>query len=270
MEKIENIPLELPPIGIKFLNNEQPGFSGIPRFTGISYCQAILQSTRGRELIIDSASIQVCQWSPVVLGLKEPENEFEKTIPKRLPDGIGAVLSAPIDTFKDHLSPDIVIIRARVDTFRAIIDLLGYDQFIAYSSYGKDETALSLFAEGPGKGFRQWAIININRWLYWMNQFVWWQKLTTILFRSTTITSLFDRLITKYMANMSLCRNSTVIPYQSGRVNISFFCTGAISWGKNSPDFMTSGFPYELYKKIEGHLFFPGSTGYSHESAISD
>jgi hypothetical protein len=47
MEKIETIPLELPPIGIKFLKKEQPGLAGIPRFTGLSYCQAILQSTLG-------------------------------------------------------------------------------------------------------------------------------------------------------------------------------------------------------------------------------
>jgi hypothetical protein len=194
MEKIETIPLELPPIGIKFFKKGQPELAGIPRFTGLSYCQAILQSTLGRELIIDSASIQVCQWSPVVLGLKEPENEFEKTIHKRLPAGIGAVLSAPIDTFKDHLSPDIVLVRARADTFRAIINLLGYDQFMAYGGYGPDETALSIFTEGPWKGFRPWATKNINRWLYWMNQFVWWQKLTPILFRSTTITRYGDPL----------------------------------------------------------------------------
>jgi hypothetical protein len=270
MEKKETISLDLPPVGIKILTNEETGLAGIPRFTGISYCQAIQQSTLGRALIIDSDSIQVCQWSPVVLGLKSAGNEFEKTIHKRLPAGISSFLSAPIGQFNEHQRPDIVIIRAQADTFRAIIDLLGYDLFIPYSGYGLDETALSIFAEGPLKGFRRWATKNINRWLYWMNQFSWWQMLTTFLFRSTTITRLFDCFITKYMANMSLCRNSTVIPYLSSRVNISFFCTGAIAWGKNSPDFLTSGFPYKIYKKIKDRLLFPEYPDHGTESTVSD
>ncbi len=270
MKEDETICLDLPPVGVKIWTNEEPDRAGIPRFTGISFCQAIQQSTHGQTLIIDSDSIQVCQWSPVALGLKEANNEFEKTIHKHLPAGIRSLLTAPIGQFNEKQRPDVVIIRAQVEKFQAIINLLGYDQFVPYSSYSLDETALSIFVEGPLKGFRRWATKNINRWLYWMNQFPWWQGLTTFLFRSTTITRLFDRFITKYMANMSICRNSTIIPFQSGKANISFFCTGAIAWGKNAPDFLTSGFPYDTYEKLKDRLLFPGHPGYGFESAMTD
>jgi hypothetical protein len=103
-----------------------------------------------------------------------------------------------------------------------------------------------------------------------MNGFTLWQKTTTFLFRSTIVTRLFDRFITKFMANMSVCRNSTLIPIQTGRANISFFCTGGIAWGKNFPDFLTSGFPYEIFRRIEPHLCYPGGREHDNTSADSE
>jgi len=262
MKKSESIKLDLPPVGVEIITDDDPALSAIPRFTGISYCEAVLQATFGRELIVDSSSIQVCQWAPVVLGFKKPENEFERSINTHLPAGTASLLLAPIARFTERRKPDVVIIRAQADTYRSILEILGYDKFIPFREYNRDETALAVFSEEPLKGFPRWAISNVNRWLSWMNRFSWWQGVTTFLFRSTTVSRIFDRFITKYMANMSLCRNSTVIPYQTGRANISFFCTGGIAWGKNFPDFMTSGFPYKIYREIEGSLLFPGVPGF--------
>jgi len=49
---------------------------------------------------------------------------------------------------------------------------------------------------------------------------------------------------TRTLADMSVCRNSTVVPLLVGRVNVSFFCTGGITWGRNDPDHLTSGWPW--------------------------
>ena len=57
---------------------------------------------------------------------------------------------------------------------------------------------------------------------------------------------------------MSMCRNSTVIPFQKGKANVSYFCTGGIAWGKNKPDNMTSGYPYGIYQKLAPFLDYPG------------
>lgn len=257
-------------MGVKIMTGEAGDSALIPQFTGVSYCEALLMATLGAKLLVVPSSIKVCQWSPVILGLKAAGNAFEKSIQRPLTGGIRPIYLAPISMFNKKDKPDVVIIRAEADTFRAIIGILGNDAFIPYQQYGRDETALSIFSEGPLKGFSRWAVPHFNGLLHRMNDLAWWHKTTTFLFKSTTVTRLFDRFITRYMANMSICRNSTVIPCGTGKANISFFCTGGIAWGKNFPGFLTSGFPYDLYKKIESRLVYPGLSGYDQPSAALD
>jgi hypothetical protein len=49
---------------------------------------------------------------------------------------------------------------------------------------------------------------------------------------------------------MSVCRNSSVVPLLSGRVNVSFFCTGGITWGRNQADHLTSGWPWSDFQHV--------------------
>jgi len=81
------ITLELPPVGVKILEKPDPARAAVPRFKGVSYCQAVLRATFGHELVVEPSSIVTCQWVPVVLGFKERENEFEKSINIGLPAG---------------------------------------------------------------------------------------------------------------------------------------------------------------------------------------
>jgi hypothetical protein len=76
-----------------------------------------------------------------------------------------------------------------------------------------------------------------------------WQDLTHRLFRSRLVTAGFEALISRTLADMSVCRNSTVIPLLSGQVNVSFFCTGGITWGRNHPQYLTSGWPWPLFQQ---------------------
>jgi hypothetical protein len=251
------IPLELPPVGIQILSDTLHGYEQVERFKGISYCQAIFHATYGQQLILEPGSIQVCQWSPIVLGLKEPENDFEKSIDIHLPAKTAGIYLAPVFDFTEK-SPDIVIIRTNSNSMKEIIKTSGLDSFIPFKDYQSDQTALHTLAEGNSRAGSLWLIRNVNSLLDFLNRFKIWQRTTSFLFRSTTLTRVFDAFISRFMANMSMCRNSTVIPFQTGRANISFFCTGGIAWGMNSAKNMTSGYTWSIFQELEPYLDYPG------------
>jgi uncharacterized protein (DUF169 family) len=88
-----------------------------------------------------------------------------------------------------------------------------------------------------------------------------WKKFdeaTRIAFKDYRVTGLFEKVAKNAVADMSMCRNSTVLPYVEDAGNISFFCTGGVSWGGNSPSNMTSGFPGRMAGAVLEQLEFPG------------
>jgi hypothetical protein len=165
---------------------------------------------------------------------------------------------APISLFKKDITPDTVLIRTDPDNYREIIDYLGWDSFIDPEGKGLDMTGLATFQKSPPTGFSKWAVKNINRMLDLLNNCTLWEIFTRIAFRSTFVTKIFDKFITRYMANMSMCRNSSVIPFQTKKANISYFCTGGVAWGKNNSRHMTSGYPYDTYLRLDNILDYPG------------
>jgi hypothetical protein len=46
-------------------------------------------------------------------------------------------------------------------------------------------------------------------------------------------------------------QNVTVIPLLSGRVNVSYFCSGGITWGRNDPHHVATGWPW---REVPGGL----------------
>ena len=252
------INLDLPPVGIKILQSSIHAFEDVPLFRGVSYCQAISGATFGMELLVRHDSIKVCKWVPIVLGFKEPENSFEQSIRERLSAQTSGVYVAPLHLFRKNLEADVVIIRTNPENYRTIIERLGWESFIDPSPYRQDVTALHVFRMNLPGGFSSWAIRSVNAGLSALNRFALWHHFTTSLFRSMWVTRVFTLLITRYMANMSMCRNSTVIPFQAGKANISYFCTGGIAWGKNDPENMTSGFPPVIFRKLDPFLDYPG------------
>ncbi len=255
--KNSTITLELPPVGIKVLSETLQGYEAVEEYKGISYCQAIFHATFGQELILKTGSIQVCQWSPIVLGLKEPENAFEQSIDIHLQTNTAGIYIAPVFYFtKTH--PDIVIIRTTSGKMKEIITTLGPDTFIPFAEYKTDQTALHTLTGGNNRTVSLWLIQNVNSLLNFLNRYTSWRKITSFLFRSTTVTRTFDAFISRFMANMSMCRNSTVIPLQTDKANISYFCTGGIAWGMNYAKNMTSGYPWHVFQKLEAFLDYPG------------
>ncbi|HOD15840.1 MAG TPA: DUF169 domain-containing protein [Spirochaetota bacterium] len=253
------ISLELPPVGIKLLNEKSiNAYAGTTLFSGVSYCLAVFGATFGMELLLRPGSIKVCKWVPVVLGFKNAENEFELSIDPHLEPTVPGLYIAPLHLFRRGVSPDSVIIRTEPDHYREMINVLGWESFINFDLLKQDRTALHTFKTRPPSGLSALAIRYFNGALGLLNRFTPWHSFTALLFRSDFVTKIFDMFITRYMANMSMCRNSLVIPFRENKANISYFCTGGIAWGKNDPRNMTSGFPYDLFLKLDRHLDYPG------------
>jgi len=180
----------------------------------------------------------------VILGLKEPEGSFEEHLGPRLGRPAPGWLLAPLDGFPG--TPEVVIVRQPLAHLRRMADHLGSEQMWAGHGGRLDLSALDLL-RGGGPRPRQHLVNLVNHGLAGMARLRPWQQLTHWLFRSRAVTAGFDAVISQALADMSVCRNSTVIPLLTGRVNISYFCTGGITWGHNRPDSLTSGWPWDCY-----------------------
>lgn len=229
-----------PPVGVRVLRSPDE-HADVPVYRGVSYCDAVSRAGAGEILRVLPDSIQVCRWSPVVLGLKQPRGRFERGLVPRLTFPVVGLLLAPLDRFPG--TPEVVVVRARPDALREMIENAGRERLWDGHAKRMDRSALpSLAADGQTPPRRP-LIGPVNRLLASLARFGPWQTVTHWLFRSGLVTAGFDALISRTLADMSVCRNSTVIPLLTGRANVSFFCTGGITWGHNDPDQLTSGWP---------------------------
>jgi hypothetical protein len=213
-------------------------------YQGVSYCDALRRAGQGETLRVLPGSIQVCRWSPVVLGLKRAQGRFEHSLAPRLDYPVAGLLLAPLDRFPGQ--PQVVVLRAEPGTLREMLQSKprlwdGHDD-------RPDRSALPLLANSQASP-RRGLIGGVNRALATLARFRRWQALTQRIFRSRLVTASFEALISRALADMSMCRNSTVIPLQTDCVNVSFFCTGGITWGRNSAQHLTSGWPWPEFQR---------------------
>ncbi len=232
------------PVAVARLSSAE-AHSDAPVYRGVSYCDAVRRAGEGKLLRVLPGSIQVCRWSPVVLGLKPPEGRFERALAPRLPFPVIGLLLGPLAEFPDP--PEVVIVRGEVDRLRAMVAAAGPAQMWEGHRGRLDRSALPLLAEERTPSRSRW-IGGVNRVLATLSRSGRWQAFTHWLFRSGLVTAGFDAVISRTLADMSVCRNSTVIPLLSGRANLSFFCTGGITWGQNCPEYLTSGWPEPVYR----------------------
>ena len=235
-----------PPVGVRLLHS--PDDAGdVPIYRGISYCDAVRCAGEGQALRVLPGSIQVCHWAPVTLGLKEPENRFEHRLAPRLDFPSGGLLLAPLDGFPGE--PEVVLLRARPEVLQQMVQSVGAEWLWDGHQDRLACSAVPLLTDEPPR-LRHPVIDGVNHFLAALARSARWRALTHQLFRSHLVTASWDAVISHGLADMSLCRNSTVIPLQTGRANISFFCTGGITWGRNNPDHRTSGWPWPLWSRI--------------------
>lgn len=263
--------LDPPPVGVRLLPVDdalRDELGDIPVYRGVSYCDAVRRAGEGEMLMVLPGSVQVCGWAPVVLGLKDPAGRFEEGLEPRLAFPAGDLLLAPLHRFPGE--PDVVLVRGTHTLLQKMIRALDPEDLWDEPRRGGhrrrlDRSALFLFGAAPitpGQERAGWRSNSIarrsslitatNRALAALARSSRWQALTRWLFRSRLVTAGFDALISRTMADMSVCRNSTAIPLLSGRTNLSFFCTGGITWGRNRPDHLTSGWPWPLYQRAIG------------------
>ncbi len=240
------------PIGAKFLAGPSDAWDDLFPFEGASYCQAVARAGElpGRGLLVRVDSINSCRWSPVILGLKQADGSFEARLEPSLEHTWGIALATLPAFAEAGAEPDIVIVRDTAGNLRAKLDRLGRNNCAMQYAGRMDRSALAVL-EGDAGGWKARLIGVVNPTLAWLNKVPGWQKTTEIVFRSKTVSDLFDRLIALCMADMSICRNSTVIPMLTGKANLSHFCTGGVAWGENRPEHMTCGIPWALYEQTE-------------------
>jgi hypothetical protein len=238
-----------PPVGARLLRSADDA-GDVPIYRGISYCDAVRRAGEGQALRVLPGSIQVCHWAPVTLGLKEPENRFEHRLAPRLDFPSGGLLLAPLDDFPGE--PEVVLLRARLEVLQELVRLVGQEWLWDGHRDRLAWSAVPLLTDKPPR-LHHPLIDGVNRVLAVLARSALWRAFTHRLFRSHLVTAGWDAVISHGLADMSLCRNSTIIPLQTGRVNISFFCTGGITWGRNDPDNRTSGWPWPLFRRIYAH-----------------
>jgi hypothetical protein len=244
---------EANPVGVRILSSAEEAGS-IPVYHGVAYCDAVRRAGEGAMLRVLPGSIEVCGWSPVVLGLGEPAGRFEEGLAPRLAYPVAGLLLARLDCFPG--GPDVVVVRARPEVLQDMVQRLGQERLWDGHGGRLDRSAVPLLAaqRSPARqgvtGSRQALIGSVNRALATLAGYRRWQAFTHWLFRSRLVTAGFDALISRTLADMSICRNSTAIPLLTGQTNLSFFCTGGITWGHNHPDHLTSGWPWADFLQV--------------------
>ena len=240
--------LEPPPVGASLLRSAQE-HNEVPVFAGVSYCHAVRQAGEGQALRVLPGSIDVCQWSPVVLGLRPPKGAFEEHLAPRLEHPVPGLLLARLDRFPGE--PDVVLLRTTRQVLDSLIRIVGRDR-LWQGHGGRLAWSVAPLFSGGRFTFHYRAVQQTNAVLAFLARSRRWQAITHRLFRSRLATAAYDAIISRTVADMSMCRNSTVIPLQSGHVNVSFFCSGGITWGLNHPDHLTSGWPWAVFQRLTG------------------
>lgn len=242
----------VPPVGVTLGGIGDEG--AVTVYRGVSYCDAVRRAGEGEALLVLPGSIRVCGWAPVVLGLQSPRTRFERRLEPRLASPGGGLLLAPLAWFGARSAePDLVLVRARPEVLAQMVALAGPGAL--WEGHGRrlNRSAAFLFKGGQAPRPPR-RIAAVNRLLAALARHRRWQAFTRRLFRFPVITAVYDALIAWSLADMSLCRNSTAVPLLTGCANISYFCTGGITWGGNHPAHLTSGWPYPLFRRVAGEL----------------
>ncbi len=226
---------------------EAESYPDVPLYEGVSFCDAVRRAGEGELLRVLPSSVWVCRWSPVVLGLKPPQDRFEGSLAPRLAHPVSGYLLGPPEGFP--ITPDVVIVRGGVEAIRRMLAATVPEDIWDGHARRLDRSALAALT-AEESSLRRRTIDAVNRVLAPLSRWERWQSFTRYLFRSGWVTARFDALISRTLADMSICRNSTAIPLLTGRVNVSFFCTGGITWGGNRPDHLTSGWPWPIYRRV--------------------
>ncbi|MHA1219558.1 MAG: hypothetical protein ACTSO5_12915 [Candidatus Heimdallarchaeaceae archaeon] len=262
-------------IGVKFLKeNELPKDFNIIKNPGVrSYCDAVrlLNNEKYAEgLIVTKDSIKVCHWSPVCLGLKEPETDVQKKIVPLFDElnhgififNIGKTSkSHPLQSAIDN--PDAVTLVGSSENISKSVEVIGLENFTKDYIKQLELSAVSLFSNEDiltkkerRKRKSHLRSIKIINWLFASklisNKLM--IKFITKMMTKYPFVKIMDGFLRKFGTGSCLCYGAAAIPYATQKANISFSDSGSIGWGGLSNKDLLLGLPYNLYKTLEPNL----------------
>lgn len=250
---MEEVILDLPVIGVKQLKDSLNGFEDIDRYKGPTWCDAVRLVTFGQPLILEPGAIGVCSVAEVVLGLKDAEKAVDKIIEPRMEEHVAGYYLNHVSRFPKGVEPDTVIIRGRPSQVRNIAESCGELQ----KNYRGLIGASALDLSGIQK-LNTFSALVSNWMIGFAKRWKGFDPLMKAVMNTGPLMFVGEKMIEVSLADMSMCRNSTILPLIEDAGNISYFCAGGASWGGNKPTNMTSGYPFHIYKNFEDKLEFPG------------
>ncbi len=259
-------------VGVKFLNKDElpKDFKTVKKPGVKSFCDAfrLLEEEKYTEgLIVTGDSTKICHWSPVALGLKEPETDVQKKIVPlfdKLNHGIFIFNIGK--TSKDHPlqnfveKPDTVTLVGTQENITKSVKEIGIENFakeyfkqLEYSVVSLFSNEITLTKKEKRKGKRRLRNIKFMNWLFasklMNNKPV--DKFMTRIATKYRVVEILDNSLSKSGNGMSCCYASSSIPYTTQKANVTLMDTGSIGWGGLSYKSMFLGLPYNIYKKIE-------------------
>ncbi len=262
-------------VGVKFLKKDElpQDFKTIKKPGVLSFCDALrlIDTNEFKDgIIVTADSIKICHWSPVALGLKEPETDIQKKIEpifEELNNGIfifnvgNNYKDHPLQNFIDN--PDTVTLIGSFDTVSKSIEQIGIDNFSKDYIKQLEFSALSLFTEDGTltkkekrkikRHLRSARFINslfASRLINNKPMF----KFITRLMTKYPMVKFFDGFLRKFGTALSCCYVSSSIPYTSQKATVSIIDTGSIGWGQMSKKLVFMGLPYSMYKTLEPNI----------------
>jgi hypothetical protein len=244
--------LPVAPVGALICTKAPKWAQGAPVYSGVSFCRAVDRAGAGEPLLVKADSIDTCQWAPATLGLRPAESKFEEALTPGLPSGIAAIYLARLDQFPAEQTPDVVIVRAPAGELSHLAEIAGWG--MAAWDYADDDRLARSALKQVRSGRSTWRtrmLKPVNQALSGLEKAPGFKQATIVAFKSRKVSAAFEAFISRTLASMSVCRNSLVIPHLSGRFNISYLCSGGVTWGQNFPYHLTSGWPWRIWERLE-------------------
>ncbi|MCK4796898.1 MAG: DUF169 domain-containing protein [Spirochaetes bacterium] len=262
-------------VGVKFLKEDEmpKDFNTIKNPSVLSYCDAfrLINTEKYTEgIIVTKDSIKICHWSPVGLGLQEPETDVQKKIVPLFDELNHGIFIFNIGkTSKDHPlqnyidNPDTVTLVGTPENVAKSVEEIGLENFTKDYINQFDLSAVSLYLDEDTqtkkekrKIKRHLRNIKFTNWLF-ASKLISnkpMAKFLTKMLTKYTFVKIMDGLLEKSANGMSCCYGASSIPYATQKANVNLMDTGSIGWGELSKENMFLGLSYSMYKTFEPNI----------------
>ena len=262
-------------VGVKFLKEEEmPENFDVVKKIGIrSFCDAfrLINTEKFSDgLIVTKNTIKICHWSPVGLGLMEPETDVQKKIVPLFDElnhgififNIGKTSkNHPLQRFIDN--PDTVTLIGSFEIVSQAIEQIGEENFSKEYVKQLEHSALSLFTNFDGLTKKEKRKIKRHlRSTKFINSLFASKlisnkpmvKFITKLLTKYPFVKVMDGVLRKIATALSCCYVSSSIPYSTQKATVTLIDTGSIGWGEMSKKSIFLGLPFNIYSSLKSKV----------------